>query len=76
VGDAVALIVDLLGADRVLLGSASRYLGEPWVKRVRQRAKSQTGYWTRYEVVAASLGDRLQDCSALAAAWRVSPSRS
>lgn len=70
VGDAVALIVDLLGADRVLLGSASRYLGERWVELVRQRAKSQTGYWTDYEVAPASLGDRLQDCSALAAAYR------
>jgi len=45
VGDAVALIVDLLGADRVLLGSASRYLGVTWVDMVRRRAKSQTGYW-------------------------------
>jgi glucokinase len=75
VGDAVALIVDLLGADRVLLGSASRYLGETWVEMVRQRAKSQTGYWTKFEVAPASLGDRLQDCSALAAAWCVNPSR-
>ncbi len=71
VGDSVALLVDLLGADRILLGSASRYLGETWVEMVRQRAKSQTGYWTSFDVAAPSLGDRLQDCSALAAAYQV-----
>jgi len=70
VGDSVALLVDLLGADRILLGSASRYLGEIWVEMVRQRARHQAGYWTRFEVAPPSLGERLQDCSALAAACR------
>ncbi|MEX0777135.1 MAG: ROK family protein [Phycisphaeraceae bacterium] len=70
VGDSCALLIDLLGPRRILLGSTARYLGEPWVEQVRQQASRQVGSWTRssYQIIAAGLGDRLQDCSALAAA--------
>lgn len=72
VGDAAALLGDLLALRLILIGSLARYLGEAWIDRVRQRLEQQIGPWLAgaCEVRAASLGDALQDCSALAAATR------
>ena len=70
VGEVAAILADTLGLDRVLIGSLARYLGEPWLRQVR------AGFSTRVlpvigdhcRIEAAGLGDRLQDCSALAGA--------
>jgi glucokinase len=70
VGDACALLADLLVPDKILLGSLARYLGEKWTGAVRQRFAAQVaggpGELTRVE--PAGLGERLQDLSAIAAA--------
>jgi glucokinase len=70
VGDACAWIADLLYPDRILLGSLARYLGEPWLERVRTRftAEAYPDAARLVQVLPATLGDRLQDCAALAAA--------
>ncbi|MCE0524229.1 MAG: ROK family protein [Methylacidiphilales bacterium] len=70
VGEVCALLTDTLGLDRILLGSLARYLGRPWLDEVRRSFERHVlpalGESCRIE--AAGLGDRLQDCSALAAA--------
>lgn len=66
VGDVCAILADLLQLDLILLGSLARYLGEPWVERVRAQAESE--WLNPCEIVPAGLGDRLQDLSALAVA--------
>ena len=70
VAEAAAIVIDIFGTDYLLLGSASRYLGEEWVKLVRDYAKERVGAWTDCQILPASLGDELQDLSALAAALR------
>ena len=70
VAEAAAIVIDILGADFLLLGSASRYLGEEWVELVRKHAEKRVGAWTDCQILPASLGDDLQDLSALAAALR------
>lgn len=70
VGSAVAMLSDLLGVDRVVLGSASRYFGERWVGQVIVTARQMAGDAMPRctEIVPSSLGARVQDCAALAAA--------
>lgn len=72
VGDACAMLGDLLIPDRLLLGSMARYLGEPWLAWVRKRfvAEVLPAVAAHCQITAASLGDRLQDLSALAVASR------
>lgn len=72
VGSSVALLVNLLGPDTILLGSAARYLGPSWVDQVRRTAEDEAGPWTRghFTIAPAQLADRLQDLSAVAAALR------
>ena len=68
VGEAVAVAADLFGIDVAVLGSAAQYLGESWVEKVRARAQASAGAWNKFAVTASTLGARLQDLSALAAA--------
>jgi glucokinase len=69
-GEVCALLTDTLGLDRILLGSLARYLGRTWLQDVQHsfdlHVLPAMGRQCRIE--AAGLGDRLQDCSALAAA--------
>jgi glucokinase len=70
VGDACALVADLLVPNRILLGSLARYLGDPWMAMVTERFAEQSrgGPGEQTEVWPAGLGERLQDLSAVAAA--------
>jgi len=70
VGDACALLADLLVVERIVLGSAAMYLGEAWVRRVDARFRAQVlpSVAVSCRIAPSALGDRLQDCSALAAA--------
>ncbi len=69
VGDACALLADLLVVERIVLGSAAMYLGAGWVADVGSRFRSQVlpSVAAACHVVPASLGERLQDCSGIAA---------
>jgi glucokinase len=68
VGDACALLGDLLVPDTIILGSLARYLGPDWMEQVRGRftAAALEDVSGHCRVVPALLGARLQDCSALA----------
>jgi glucokinase len=70
VGDLCALLGDLLRPDRIVLGSLAKYLGESWIQSVRERFEMESLPDTARicRIVPAGLGDRLQDCSALAVA--------
>lgn len=71
-GDVCAWLGDFLRPDLILLGSLARHLGPAWVSQViarfRDEALPQTIDGCR--VAPAGLGERLQDCSALAVALR------
>ena len=70
VGEVCALLTDTLGLDRILLGSLARYLGRPWLEKVQQSFERHVlpAMGRQCRIEPAGLGDRLQDCSALAAA--------
>ncbi len=70
VGEVAAMLADALGLDMVILGSLARYLGQSWVDEVRRSFRSEVlpSVAKVCRVEPAFLGDRLQDCSALAAA--------
>ena len=72
VGDACALLADLLVPDRILLGSLARYLGTTWLDQVLDRFASETQAANVIicTVESARLGERLQDCSALVVAMQ------
>lgn len=72
VGDACALLGDLLGLELILLGSLARYLDHGWIEAVRARFGAQVleEVGRRCQVEPAGLGDRLQDASALVVALR------
>lgn len=67
-GRVCAMVAELLCPDKILLGSLARHLGsfwvEPVVKAYREEVFDRIGESVRVE--PASLGDRLQDLSALA----------
>ncbi len=75
VGRVSALVADLLQPDLIVIGSLARYLGEPWLERVRevfrQEALDRAAAGCRLR--ASALGDRLQDLSALIAGVRALP---
>ena len=75
VGDACALIGDLLFLDLMTIGSLGRYLGESWLEQVRQRCLDQVlpEVGRNYRIESAALGQCLQDCAALVAAVRADP---
>ena len=64
------MLGDLLRPDVILLGSSARYFGQGWLRDVRERFVAETLKETSdsCRVIPAELGDRLQDCSALAVA--------
>ena len=73
VGGTCAILADTLALDRIVLGSLARYLGEPWLKQVRATfvAEVLSSIAATCAVEGSILGDRLQDCSSLAAALLV-----
>jgi glucokinase len=74
VGEICSRLADTLFPDLIVLGSLSRYLGEPWMTQVRATFERETLADARSgcRIVAPGLGVRLQDCSTLAAAMRES----
>lgn len=70
VGEVAAILADSLGLDLVLIGSLARYLGEPWIEDVRRgfEVRVLPFIGAKCRIAASGLGERLQDCSALAAA--------
>lgn len=70
VGDACAMVADVFVPDVIVLGSLSLYLGEDWLRCVEARFRRQAlpEYAENCRVVPPGLGNRLQDCSALAVA--------
>jgi glucokinase len=70
VGDACALLADLLYTDRIVLGSLATYLGEAWLIRVREQfaRAAHPRASALCQIVPATLGDKLQDCSSYVAA--------
>lgn len=72
VGDACALLGDLLGLEVIALGSLGRYLGARWLSLVQQRFSEQVlpHVASTCQVKLAALGERLQDCGTLAVAAR------
>lgn len=72
VGDACALLGDLLGLEVIALGSLGRYLGERWLTGVQQRFTEQVlpHVASTCRVELAALGERVQDCATLAVAAR------
>jgi len=75
VGDACALLGDLLMLDIITLGSLGRYLGDAWLGTVRQQFRDQVlpQVADTCRVEPAGLGDKLQDCSALVVAMQAVP---
>jgi predicted NBD/HSP70 family sugar kinase len=69
VGGVCAMLADTLALDRIVLGSLARYLGEPWLKKVRGVFAGEVleSVLQNCPIEPSILGDRLQDCSSLAA---------
>lgn len=69
-GHAAAILGDLLIPDAIVLGSMASRLGGAWIDTVRQvfAAEVLAAVAERCVIKPAALGDRLQDCAALAAA--------
>jgi glucokinase len=72
VGDACALVADLLVPQVIVLGSLSLYLGNSWFQQVQDRFHEQAlpAHAEGCRLTPPGLGERLQDCSALAVAAR------
>lgn len=70
VGEACAVLGDLLGPEAILLGSLARYLGPKWVGQVRARFAQHVlpSVAAGCRIEPAALGERLQDLSALVVA--------
>ncbi len=70
VGGVAAWLADTLALDRIVVGSLARYLGAPWMQQVRETFQREVlPYHAQSCVLGPSeLGERLQDCSALAVA--------
>lgn len=70
VGDACALLADLLYTDVIVLGSLATYLGESWLMRVREQFERATypRAAANCRITPATLGEKLQDCSSYVAA--------
>ena len=70
VGHLAARLADTLALDRIVLGSLARYLGSPWLNRVRHAftAEALPGLAAHCPITPSALGDTLQDRSTLAVA--------
>jgi glucokinase len=75
VGEVCALAADLFHPERIVLGSLAQFLGEPWLERVRETflREALPSAGTLCAITASTLGRRVQDLSALAAALRATP---
>ena len=73
VGEACALVGDLLHTDLIVLGSLAQYLGGEWLELVKLHFDRHSHPITRghCNVVASSLGRSVQEYGALAAALRI-----
>jgi len=73
VGDACGLVADLFVPRVIVLGSLSLYLGESWIQQVKGRFHEQAlpAHVKSCRLTPPGLGERLQDCSALAVAARI-----
>ncbi|MDX9979597.1 MAG: ROK family protein [Lentisphaeria bacterium] len=73
VGRCCAFLGDLLHPDHITLGSLARYLGEPWLELVRAEFAGGVlpDVAADCRIEGTRLGTRLQDLSALAAAFLV-----
>jgi len=71
VGRCCAFLGDLLHPDHIALGSLARYLGEPWLELVRAEFVRDVlpDVAADCRIEGSRLGSRLQDLSALAAAF-------
>lgn len=71
-GRVCALLADVLQPDLIVLGSLARYLGPSWVEAVRRECRrlALPDAAAHCAIEPSSLGERLQDLSALAAAQR------
>jgi glucokinase len=69
-GRVCSMLADLLTPDVITLGSLSRYLGTQWLQDVRAEFERETEQTAKHlvRVEPASLGGRIGDLSALAAA--------
>ncbi len=72
-GQVAANICDMLFPQKILLGSMARHLGPLWCDIVYAKFENEIhpNAQSLCEIKAASLGERLQDLSALAAAYQV-----
>ena len=69
VGQVAANLADLLFPEVILLGSMARHLGDSWVGTVRAKFLEEAHPHARNcKIEPASLGERLQDLSALVVA--------
>jgi glucokinase len=72
-GHTCAMLADIFSPQVILLGSLARYLGESWLTAVRQAFAREAlpDRAERTHLGAASLGEQLQDLSAVApCVWR------
>jgi glucokinase len=69
-GHACAILIDMLNPQRISLGSMALRLGDVFLKPVRAAAKAESlpVSFEACTIAPAALGDRIQDCAALAAA--------
>jgi predicted NBD/HSP70 family sugar kinase len=69
-GHACGMVMDLLNPERISLGSMAVRLGDLLLDEVRAGAKEEAlpMAFENCEIGAAVLGDRVQDCAALAVA--------
>lgn len=69
-GQVCANLCDLLILDRIVIGSLGMYLGPVWMDQVRSAFQSEALPFIAQhcKIEVAQLGERLQTCSALAAA--------
>ncbi len=69
-GRSAALLGDLLTPQAIVLGSLATRLGDAWLDEVRTAFAAEVlpAVAAACRIVPAGLGERLQDCAALAAA--------
>ncbi len=72
-GQLCAMLADIFSPQAILLGSLSRYFGPGWVEMIRREfaAEALADNSRHTRIAPASLGERLQDLSAIApCVWR------
>ena len=76
-GAGLALLVDLLAPEVIVLGTLARHLGELWLGPAREvlAAEALPGHVARCRIVPSELGERIGDVAALCAAIQHLPGR-